>query len=61
MYTYIRMYVCCTQNAAILIASQMGAWLADYLDDAGYIGWEMHASIYKAASRKPQKQNAGKP
>ncbi|CAE7810281.1 unnamed protein product [Symbiodinium sp. CCMP2456] len=26
----------------------MGAWLADYLDDAGYIGWEMHASIYKA-------------
>ncbi|OLP94388.1 hypothetical protein AK812_SmicGene23585 [Symbiodinium microadriaticum] len=28
--------------------TEMGAWLADYLDDAGYIGWEMHASIYKA-------------
>ncbi|CAE7290263.1 unnamed protein product, partial [Symbiodinium microadriaticum] len=28
--------------------NEMGAWLADYLDDAGYIGWEMHASIYKA-------------
>ena len=29
----------------------MGAWLADYLDDAGYIDWEMHASIYKASSK----------
>ncbi|CAE7584861.1 unnamed protein product [Symbiodinium natans] len=27
---------------------EMGAWLADYLDDAGYISWETQSSIYKA-------------
>jgi len=26
----------------------MGAWLADYLDDAGYPYWETHTQVYKA-------------
>ena len=27
---------------------EMGAWLADYLDDAGYIDWETQSTFYKA-------------
>mmetsp|Transcript_10999 Transcript_10999/g.25129 ORF Transcript_10999/g.25129 Transcript_10999/m.25129 type:complete len:685 (-) Transcript_10999:142-2196(-) len=27
---------------------EMGAWLAEYFDDAGYINWENQAPIYKA-------------
>jgi len=28
--------------------ADMGAWLADYLDDAGYIQWERNSKLYKA-------------
>jgi len=27
---------------------EMGAWIADYFDDAGYINWEKQAPIYKS-------------
>ena len=27
---------------------EMGAWIADYLDDAGYLHWETQSQIYKA-------------
>ena len=27
---------------------EMGSWLADYFDDAGYVNWEGQAPIYKA-------------
>ena len=27
---------------------EMGSWLADYFDDAGYVNWEVRAPIYKA-------------
>ncbi|CAJ1377894.1 unnamed protein product [Effrenium voratum] len=27
---------------------EMGAWMADYFDDAGYIDWETQATFYKA-------------
>jgi len=27
---------------------EMGAWIADYFDDAGYAGWEVQSNIYKA-------------
>jgi len=28
--------------------SEMGAWVADYFDDAGYIQWERNCKLYKA-------------
>lgn len=31
-----------------LAKHQMGAWIADYLDDAGYINWETQTQVYKA-------------
>merc|ERR1712196_513940 len=27
---------------------EMGAWIADYFDDAGYIGWEKQCQAYKS-------------
>jgi len=27
---------------------EMGAWIADYFDDAGYIGWEQQCTLYKS-------------
>lgn len=27
---------------------EMGAWLADYFDDAGYVNWEVQSTIYKS-------------
>ena len=42
----------------------MGAWLADYFDDAGYITWETQASIYKArfnACSSSRRGREGKP
>merc|ERR1711988_1013890 len=27
---------------------EMGAWIADYFDDAGYQGWEMQCTMYKS-------------
>lgn len=27
--------------------AEMGAWIADYFDDAGYVNWETHCQIYK--------------
>ena len=26
----------------------MGAWIADYFDDAGYLNWEQQSRVYKA-------------
>ena len=28
--------------------AEMGAWLADYFDDAGYDNWESQCQLYKA-------------
>merc|ERR1712032_575427 len=27
---------------------EMGAWIADYFDDAGYLNWETQCGIYKS-------------
>merc|ERR1719498_784973 len=27
---------------------EMGTWIADYLDDAGYVNWETQTQVYKA-------------
>merc|ERR1712113_112542 len=27
---------------------EMGAWIADYFDDAGYVNWENQTQMYKA-------------
>ena len=28
--------------------AEMGAWIADYFDDAGYANWETQSRLYKA-------------
>mmetsp|Transcript_90868 Transcript_90868/g.266048 ORF Transcript_90868/g.266048 Transcript_90868/m.266048 type:complete len:678 (-) Transcript_90868:316-2349(-) len=28
--------------------AEMGAWIADYLDDAGYVGWETQCQMFKS-------------
>ena len=28
--------------------SEMGQWMADYLDDAGYTTWASHSTMYKS-------------
>lgn len=30
------------------VKHEMGAWIADYFDDAGYVNWETQCQIYKA-------------
>jgi len=27
--------------------AEMGAWIADYFDDAGYVNWETQSQVYK--------------
>jgi len=46
---YLKKYDAVTPKLDRNIAkADMGAWLADYLDDAGYIQWERNSKLYKA-------------